>query len=413
MPIDVKKYIDVDSQDTPIIVYRDKMPVLDTLNVTPDTVAQEIVPEDGVDGFNKVNVSAVNATIDSNILPQNIKEGVSILGVNGSLETVRYGANLDTFFGAVQEGMLKKPTGLVDLVFDGVEDIEENALAYKFYRNDAIRSASFPDLEENTDYRGLTDAFYQCPNLTTLNCPKVKTFRCPNAFSYCPNLENVYLPELEFMRTMSYSFSGSKVTNLVMPKVKTIIGANGCFSNTQMTEIDMSSVESIRGETAASVFLSNCKNLVSADFSGLTEINGQGACLNMFLNDEKLESLDMSNLETVIGTNAMTYLCSGCSKLKTMTFDKLSKVGKSVGGYTYYEFQWAFAFSGLETLSFPALKNDSFVDYEVFTNMLNGVDGCTVHFPSNLQSVIGSWADVQNGFGGTNTTVLFDLPATE
>jgi len=45
--------------------------------------------------------------------------------------------------------------------------------------------------------------------------------------------------------------------------------------------------------------------------------------------------------------------------------------------------------------------------------MLSGCSNVTVHFPSNLQSVIGSWYDVQNGFGGTNTTVLFDLPATE
>ena len=44
--------------------------------------------------------------------------------------------------------------------------------------------------------------------------------------------------------------------------------------------------------------------------------------------------------------------------------------------------------------------------------MLRGVTGCTVHFPSNIQSVIGSWASVTGGFGGTNTTVLFDLPAT-
>ena len=44
--------------------------------------------------------------------------------------------------------------------------------------------------------------------------------------------------------------------------------------------------------------------------------------------------------------------------------------------------------------------------------MLQGVTGCTVHFPSNLQSVIGSWSDVTAGFGGTNTTVLYDLPAT-
>jgi hypothetical protein len=44
--------------------------------------------------------------------------------------------------------------------------------------------------------------------------------------------------------------------------------------------------------------------------------------------------------------------------------------------------------------------------------MLQGVTGCTVHFPSNLQSVIGSWSDVTARFGGTNTTVLFDLTAT-
>ena len=45
--------------------------------------------------------------------------------------------------------------------------------------------------------------------------------------------------------------------------------------------------------------------------------------------------------------------------------------------------------------------------------MLSGVTGCTVHFPSNLQSVIGSWTSVSAGFSGTNTTVLFDLTATE
>ena len=44
--------------------------------------------------------------------------------------------------------------------------------------------------------------------------------------------------------------------------------------------------------------------------------------------------------------------------------------------------------------------------------MLNGVTGCTVHFPSNLKSLMMYWSDVTRGFGGTNTIVLFDLPAT-
>ena len=70
--------------------------------------------------------------------------------------------------------------------------------------------------------------------------------------------------------------------------------------------------------------------------------------------------------------------------------------------------------SSLTTLSFPSLTSNSFGAYtDQFQYMLSGCSGVTVHFPSNLQSVIGYWSDVIAGFGGTNTTVLFDLPATE
>jgi len=48
-----------------------------------------------------------------------------------------------------------------------------------------------------------------------------------------------------------------------------------------------------------------------------------------------------------------------------------------------------------------------------FNGMLDGCVGVRVHFPSSLQPFIGDWTHVINGFGGTNTTVLFDLPATE
>ena len=74
---------------------------------------------------------------------------------------------------------------------------------------------------------------------------------------------------------------------------------------------------------------------------------------------------------------------------------------------------------GITSISFPSLSSTSFPGSgssstfkNFFNDMLSGVTGCVVHFPSNLQSVIGSWPDVTAGFGGTNTTVLFDLPAT-
>ena len=59
--------------------------VLDTLNVTPTTSAQHITPPSGTDGYDEVNVAAVDNTIDSNIVAGNIKNGVTILGVQGTL----------------------------------------------------------------------------------------------------------------------------------------------------------------------------------------------------------------------------------------------------------------------------------------------------------------------------------------
>lgn len=61
-------------------------PVITSLNVTPTTSAQTITAPSGTDGYSPVNVAAVTASIDSNIIASNIKSGVSILGVNGTYE---------------------------------------------------------------------------------------------------------------------------------------------------------------------------------------------------------------------------------------------------------------------------------------------------------------------------------------
>ena len=57
---------------------------LDTLNVTPTTSQQTLTPTSPVDGWDEVVVAAVDASIDSDIQSQNIRQGVNILGVQGS-----------------------------------------------------------------------------------------------------------------------------------------------------------------------------------------------------------------------------------------------------------------------------------------------------------------------------------------
>lgn len=61
------------------------VPVLETVPVTPTTSAQTITPSTDYDGIGQVNVSAVTSAIDANITAGNIKNGVTILGVTGTM----------------------------------------------------------------------------------------------------------------------------------------------------------------------------------------------------------------------------------------------------------------------------------------------------------------------------------------
>lgn len=54
--------------------------------ITPTTKQQVISPSKGYDGFDALTIAAVDSTIDSNIVPANIKKGVEILGVTGTNE---------------------------------------------------------------------------------------------------------------------------------------------------------------------------------------------------------------------------------------------------------------------------------------------------------------------------------------
>lgn len=59
-------------------------PILQNKTVTPTTSLQTVTADEGKTGLGTVTVNAVTAEIDANITAENIKSGVTILGVTGS-----------------------------------------------------------------------------------------------------------------------------------------------------------------------------------------------------------------------------------------------------------------------------------------------------------------------------------------
>lgn len=233
-----------------------------------------------------------------------------------------------------------------------------------------------------------------------------------HAFESCTGLLTVSFPALRSI-TEGYAF-------------------NEAFKDcTALASIDLSSLEEIRGNYTAASMFANCTALTSVDLSHLTEVTGNQTATNMFSGCTNLQTVNLSSLEKARDNTTLGGAFSGCTSLASVNLAAL----KIIGGYTLSETfrnctsltsmsfpslesvdgssALRYAFQGctsLTSLSFPALTTNSFGTYtDQFRNMLNGVTGCTLHFPAATQTKIESMMSGYPNFGGTSTTVLFDL----
>lgn len=289
-------------------------------------------------------------------------------------QSSKFGATIDTFLGEVDSnGVLQIPNSGKYLVFNGVKRIRESALTYRFcvYNSGTsginnITGVSFPDLESLDSYNVLEKTFYAQDNLQEVLMPKLVSITNNNcfreAFAYCSNLSRVEIPSLVTIPQGSYG---------------------GAFYR--------------------AFFSTGLRNL---DLSNLTNVAGSQTFYSAFAINPHLTNINMPNLTSVTGDSSLYGMFERCG-LTTFTFEKLSTVtGYNALSYMFYDC------TSLTSLYFPALTPNSFGSYtNQFSGMLNGVNGCTVHFPIKIKQTIQNWSDVTNGFRGTNTVILFDLNA--
>lgn len=261
------------------------------------------------------------------------------------------------------------------------------------------------------------NGFYGFPiQQFTFSLPSTAVDLADNALYYafrdCTSLTSVDLSSLTTASrsyALYYAFKGcTSLTSADLSSLTTVSGSyalSHTFTNcTSLVSVDLSSLTKAGWYALESIF-SGCTSLTSVDLSSLVTISGVYALSYAFYNCTSLTSVNLSSLATISGSNGLEYCFAKCP-LTTVNFSSLSEIKGQRA--LYYCFQNC---TSLSSLSFPALTTSSFGSSytDQFNNMLKGVTGCTVHFPAAIQSTIGSWSDVTNGFGGTNTTVLFDL----
>ena len=176
----------------------------------------------------------------------------------------------------------------------------------------------------------------------------------------------------------------------------------GC---TGITDVDFSSLQRLSSSSNGLYYtFYGCTNLTSFNLSSLVKIEGSFSCYGIFSNCTSLISANLGSLVFVTSSSGLASGFGGCSNLSSVNLSKICKLSNSCFANTFANCR------SLTTLSFPNLAYTTTNLNTSFGNMLQGVTGCTVHFPAEWETAMSSWSNVTNGFGGTNTTVLFDLP---
>lgn len=229
-------------------------PKLTDLIVTPTTSLQRILPTEEYDGFSRVTVSAVTNEIDSNIQADNIKEGVSILGVTGNLKeggggTTPSGAkgiiiNECDSNGYALSVSVKGITNIPEYYFGNSNGLTQKLQSVELsnevvsFSNNAFRgNASVVSVNIPPKVTKISNGCFRgCSNLQMSVIPANVTYLDNTCFQECLKMTNVTI-----LGDITYLGNGAfyRITNLeklILPNVTSVVplGGTSVLTNTKI-----------------------------------------------------------------------------------------------------------------------------------------------------------------------------------
>lgn len=362
-----------------------------TETVSPTTSQQVLTPTSPSNAFTEVTVNAVTSAIDANIQAQNIRQGVSILGVSGAIHTPDYYVELEK----TNAGALKKSNKFINL--DNVTSLDDYVLYYMF-RNRAFSSGTDIDMSgiQTINNSGFTGAFFYASGINSVDLSSLTTvhdYGCSSMLKYCYSITSADLSALQSI-TSSYGFQSA---------------FEECRA---LAVIDLSSLKTINAMYACNNMFVNCVTLPSANISKLEVISGLYAATSMFSGATSIVSADLRSLAVISGNSAARQAFNGCTALANVNLSSLKYILLDSACRQMFA-----VCTSLVSLSFPALRSDAFSTTTTqFLALLQGAGSCTIHFPKNLDPESGSTTiSSLSGyptFGNSDTVLAFDLPST-
>lgn len=251
------------------------------LNVEPKTEIQIFTPSEN-EYYDKVNVGAVTSSIDSNIVPENIRNNVEILGVKGT--------------------MLPKGLDAMQWKCDNMKTL------YQEFKNYTGPSLDEPlSVIDTGNVTNMQEMFGACTKLITI--PQIDTSNVTtmqDMFTYCQEL--ITIPQLDtgnvtIMNNMFYN----------------------CYKLTTIPLLDTGNV------TTMTYMFYNCrilKTIPQLDTSNVTNMN------NMFNNCMLLNSIPLLNTSNARNLGAMFYSCASLETIPELNTSKATGMASMFGACT-------------------------------------------------------------------------------
>lgn len=283
--------IEPETEEEIIIIENDVeyiSPTTQEKTINPTLERQEVFPDDGIFALSKVTVEAVTNDIDNNIIPENIKGGVTILGVQGNLNPLIPDELNVTPTKETQEFTPLAPkTGYTSVIVNPIPDeyvVTEGTL--KITENGTYDVTNYSNAEVKTSGVDISQYFNTVPQVAS-----------SSSNPYVANNYIIKLPEITIPNT--YNSMQYFYYNWVFDIFPNIIFGNNVtslnylyYQNKKLTELKL---EDTLGW--------NTENVTSMS--------------NMFYQCTQLTYCDLSNLNTskVTNTSAMFY---GTALLETL-----------------------------------------------------------------------------------------------